>query len=70
MTSNTRIYNRFKGYTTEDCSCKYCLHKGGKKRPCLLDKCCCADERAEALKREQAAHRGFTARDEALLCRG
>ncbi len=69
MTDNTRIYNRFTGYTTEDCSCEYCLYKGGKERPCLLDECCCMEERQAASQREQAATRGFTARTEAVSCR-
>lgn len=25
MKSNARVVNRFKGYSVEDCSCKYCL---------------------------------------------
>lgn len=58
MTNNTRIYNRFTGYTTEDCRCEWCLHRGGKERPCLLDECCCMEERMEAAKREHGADRG------------
>lgn len=45
MKNNTKIYNRFKGYTLEDCSCKYCLYYSGKrKHKCLLDKCVCKEE--------------------------
>ena len=69
MTNNTRIYNRFKGYTTADCACELCLHYGGKDCPCLLDECVCMEERQAALEREQAATSGDTARGEAALCR-
>jgi len=69
MTNNTRIYNRFTGYTTDDCACDACLYFGGKKRPCLLDECICMEERQAALEREQAASNGSTARKEAALCR-
>ena len=31
MKNNTKIYNRFKGVTLEDCDCRYCLYYG-----CLL----------------------------------
>lgn len=70
MTENTRIYNRFTGFTAEDCNCIFCLHFGGKERPCLLDGCCCMEERMEALKRELAANNGCTVREEAAPCRG
>ncbi len=69
MTDYTRIYNRFTGYTTEDCACEYCLHYGGKERLCMLDECCCMEERAEALKREQGAASGLTAHLGAVSCR-
>lgn len=62
MTNNTRIYNRFTGYSTEDCRCEYCLHRGDQERPCLLDECCCTEERMEAARREQVAHGGDTVR--------
>lgn len=64
MTKNTRIYNRFPGYSTADCTCEYCLHRGGKKRPCRLDECCCVHERQEAALREQGADSGVTMRKE------
>lgn len=28
MGEYTRIYNRFTGYTVEDCDCRYCLYYG------------------------------------------
>ena len=52
MNGNTRIYNRFKGYTVEDCSCIYCLHYVRANVPCPLETCCCEEERWEAIKRE------------------
>jgi len=69
VTNNTRIYNRFAGYTTDDCACEVCLFYGGKKRPCLLDECCCMVERQAALEREQGANNGSTAHGAAALCR-
>ena len=53
MKSNARVVNRFKGYSVEDCSCKYCLYYAGKGKPCPLAVCCCKEERAEAIKRER-----------------
>ena len=35
-----RIYDRWPGYTVEDCDCRYCLYYGGRKGGevnCLLD---------------------------------
>ncbi len=55
---NTRIYNRFEFWSVADCDCTLCQFYGGKKRPCLLESCCCEDIRAEALRREQAALSG------------
>lgn len=54
MKRNTKIYNRFTGYTLENCDCKYCAFYGGKKKGkivCLTDKCCCEGKRAEAYRR-------------------
>lgn len=62
-TQDTRIINRFKGYTVADCDCKLCLYYGGKKRGCKLDECCCADDKREAYERE-----GFV--DTVTPCRG
>lgn len=52
MGPNTRRYNRFTGYTTEDCACKYCLHYGGKRMGCMVPQCCCAEECRLAVLRE------------------
>ena len=54
MNGSTQIYNRFKGYTVEDCSCKYCLHYVRANVPCPLEVCCCEEERKEAVERELA----------------
>ena len=54
MKKNTKIYNKFTGYTLEDCDCKYCVYYGGKKKGkiiCLTEKCCCEEEKAEAIRR-------------------
>jgi hypothetical protein len=69
MGPNTRIYNKFEWWSTDDCRCELCLYKGSQKRPCLLDECCCMEERAEALKREQGAMNGSTARAGEVPCR-
>ena len=42
MKNNTKIYNRFKGFTLEDCDCRYCLYYGGRRKGkvnCLADEC-------------------------------
>lgn len=47
MKNNTKIYNRFKGFTLEDCDCRYCLYYGGRRKGkvnCLADECVCAEE--------------------------
>ena len=66
----TRIYERFKWWSVADCSCEFCVHFRGKKRSCPLDVCCVEDIRQEAVRREQAAAGGATARLEAVPCRG
>ena len=40
MKNNTKIYNRFRGFTLEDCDCRYCLYYGGRRKGkvnCLAD---------------------------------
>ena len=49
---NVRIMSRFTGYSTDDCDCKWCLFYGDKKKGCMIDVCCCLEERAQALERE------------------
>jgi hypothetical protein len=51
MGENTRIYNRFQDYTTEDCNCVYCLYYGGKRVGCTLIACCCMREWLNSLER-------------------
>ncbi len=51
-----RIYNKFKGYTLEDCDCRYCLYYGGRRKGkiiCLVDECVCADEIRQAKKQKE-----------------
>lgn len=64
-TENTRILDRFNGYSVADCDCTLCLYYGGKRRGCNLDKCCCAEERREAVERER-----FGTREPENVCRG
>lgn len=56
MTENTRIYDRFSGYTVADCDCRYCLYYGGRRKSkitCLADKCVCTDEIRQAKRRKE-----------------
>jgi hypothetical protein len=61
MTSNhkrgvsTRIQNRFKHWSVEDCDCTHCKHYTGKGKPCPLEKCCISDIKKEAIRREADA---------------
>ena len=50
-----RIYDKFEHWTVEDCACEHCQHYAGKNKPCPLDKCCIADIKQEAMRREAAA---------------
>ena len=68
MSANTHIYNKFKWWSVDDCSCIYCLHYPGKNKPCPLEICCCIEEREEALRRERTASDAAT-RKEAESCR-
>lgn len=56
MKNNTKIYNKFEGYTTQDCDCRYCLYYGGNRKSkviCLADSCVCKEEIKEARRRER-----------------
>jgi hypothetical protein len=52
MSQNTHVYDKFQGYTTEDCACEFCLHRKRKTTldpsGCKLSACCCAEERRQA----------------------
>ena len=52
MTEHTRMVNRFKGYSIDDCACKLCLYFRGKVRGCALEKCDIEDELREAYERK------------------
>ena len=61
---NVRNVNRFRGYFLEDCDCQYCKHYQGRKRGCKLDKCCCDEEKLEAIAAgRQKRKRGSVAWD-------
>ncbi len=50
------IYDKWQGYTVEDCDCKYCLYYGGRKDGeivCLVAECVCKEELKEAARRER-----------------
>ncbi len=49
MTQIMRFVNKFRGYYAEDCSCVYCMYYRGKKRGCKLEKCCCEEEKRDAI---------------------
>ena len=68
MGDNTRIYDRFEWWSVDDCSCEFCVNYISKKRPCPLETCAVADIHQEAVRREQAATGGPTARAEAASC--
>ena len=68
MTEFTRIHDRFEYWSVADCACEHCANYRGKKRGCAIEACAVADIREEALRREQAAHSGDTARMEAVPC--
>ena len=51
-----RIYNRWTGYSVEDCDCRYCLYYGGKRHGeirCLVDECVCKEELKIAAAKER-----------------
>ena len=58
---NTRIVDKFEGYSLEDCACELCVHFAGDGNPCPLEVCCCAEEKAEALLRKVAVENKLAA---------
>ena len=57
MKHTTRRYNKFSGYSLEDCDCRYCLYYGGKRKRrviCLADECVCKEEIKKARRRERS----------------
>ncbi len=49
MSRTVRYLNRFE-YHLEDFDCEFCLHYDSeKKRGCTLARCCCEEEKREAL---------------------
>ena len=59
MGEYTRIFDRFKGHTAADCDCIFCLHYDPKRKRCPLPRCCCEEERAQAICREQLEEAGI-----------
>ena len=56
MKQTTRRYNKFSGYSLEDCDCRYCLYYGGKRKRrviCLAEECVCKEEIKKARRRER-----------------
>lgn len=56
-----RINNKFKGYTLEDCDCRYCLYYGERRKGkpgCLADECVCTDEIRKAKNRKKGVPNG------------
>jgi len=61
MNRNKQIVNKWEGYYLEDCICPLCLFYGGKKYSCILDNCCCEEEKYEArLNGRIRRKRGFS----------
>lgn len=48
MSSISHVFNKFTGYTAADCDCKWCRYNGGKAKGCLVEVCCCLEERIQA----------------------
>ena len=46
---NVRNVNKF-SYYLEDCDCLHCKYYQGRKRGCKLEKCCCEDEKLDAVR--------------------
>ena len=61
MGSNTRIVDKFEHWSLKDCACEACLYFPGKGKPCPRQICCCAEEKAEALRREIVAENRLAA---------
>ena len=59
MGEYTRIYDRFKGHTAAECDCICCLHYDPKRKRCPLPRCCCEEERTQAICREQLQEAGI-----------
>ena len=56
MKQTTRRYNKFSGYSLEDCDCRFCLYYGGKRKRriiCLADESVCKEEIIKARRRER-----------------
>ena len=54
------LYDRWPGYSVEDCDCKYCLYYGGKHQGevrCLVDECVCKTELKMAIAKEGETRR-------------
>ena len=49
----TRIIYKWDGYYLEDCECTSCLYYHGKRRGCVLNYCCCNDEKSEAIENDR-----------------
>ena len=50
-------YQRWTGYTIEDCDCRYCVYYGGKRDGeirCLVDECVCKEELKSIARKEKA----------------
>ena len=55
-----RLYDRWPGYSVEDCDCKYCLYYGGKRHGeigRLADECVCKEELKVAVAKERRQER-------------
>jgi len=50
MGDYTMYFNKWQGYYLEDCECSNCAYYQGKKLGCSLEKCCCTEEKYEAIK--------------------
>jgi len=49
MGNKKKRKSKWKGYFFDDCDCTVCKYYQDKKKGCKLDKCCCEDEKIDAL---------------------
>ena len=59
--NETRILFRFQ-YYLEDMNCTHCLYYQGKKQGCVLDICCCEEEKQAAIANSRIKREGRTTR--------
>lgn len=49
MSNLSKHTDQWEGYYLEDCDCAVCVYNQGKRKGCKLDKCCCEEEKLDAI---------------------